>query len=473
MREYLPENLPLYQSIIENYPGSVLVVDRGGTVIFCNRGSIEASGRTEDQIVGWTAYELMRQKVFSRSVLVDSLESGQVTIRYLIINDDENNGMLATGIPVFDSDGSLTHVIAFSQAESFAKEYYAKLEEEKQQLRKMFHYILDTGASKEFVAESAQMRELFHFAETISGISATIIVYGESGTGKEVLVRHIHKCSTLSDQIFLPVNCAAIPKDLMESEFFGYEKGAFTGASREGKPGIFELADKGTLFLDEIGELPWDMQSKLLRVLESGEFKRLGGKSIKTATVRIIAATNRDLLGMVNRGMFREDLYYRLNVIPLRVPPLRERPEDLEPLISFFTAKFNQKHHLSTVLPPETVQELKNYSWPGNVRELKNVVERLVITGGMPASSNELFGPSSERSSVMPAPALSSPCFHPAKIASYREYISAAEREYLKNALASCHGNVAEMAAKAGLHISGVYRKLEKYQLEPKSFRQT
>jgi len=472
MENYLAESLPLYRTIIENYPGSVLVIDHTGTIVFCNKGSMEASGRKEDEIMGWSVYDLVRLKVFNPSVLMSSLESGQITIRYLLVNNDENKGMLAIGIPIFDCNGKLTHVIAYSQAEKFAKEYYSKLEDEKQKLRKMLHYILESVTKKEFVAESPKMRELFNFAETISAISATIIIYGESGTGKEVLVRHIHKCSALSEQIFLPINCAAIPKDLIESEFFGYEKGAFTGANREGKPGIFELSDHGTLFLDEIGELPLDLQSKLLRVLESGEFKRVGGSVVKTTTVRIIAATNRNLLEMVHRGTFREDLYYRLNVIPLHIPPLRERPEDLVPLISFFTAKLNQKHHLNTVLPPDTVGKLSHYSWPGNVRELKNVVERLVITGGISVSDDMLFGPAFESHAVnvaLPLPGLHSDY---EKITSYREYMSAVEKEFLANMLSACHGDVTDMSAKIGLHLSGVYRKLEKYQLTPKSFKQ-
>jgi len=475
--KYTPKNLPLYRDIIENYHGSIMVVNRNGVITFVNRGCRELTKRAEDELVGWSAFELLKTKVFSRSTLVESLESGEVTTRYLTINEDEHRGILARGVPFFDENGQVDHVVAYSQDETFATEYFAKLESEKQQMRQMFHYLLKTGGKsegkKEFIAESPKTKELFHFAETISAVSATVIIYGESGTGKEVLARCIYESSSLADQIFIPVNCAAIPEELMESEFFGYEKGAFTGANREGKPGIFELADHGTLFLDEIGDLPLSMQSKLLRVLESGEFKRLGGSTIKSVNVRIIAATNRNLEEMVQQGTFRDDLYYRLNVIPLRIPPLRERPEDLGPLIGLFLNKYNQKHHLNTQLTPETRDHLLHYSWPGNVRELKNVMERLVITDGAFIGSTLMVNAAQKNPlSARPAddPDRSA---DPEEPVSYREYMEQSEKRFLEHALSACEGNVTQAAERMGAHLSSVYRKLDKYRINPKTYKHT
>ena len=217
-------------------------------------------------------------------------------------------------------------------------------------------------------------------AERAAQLDSTILLHGESGTGKEVFARFIHSHSQRAQQIFLPVNCAAIPRELMESEFFGYDKGAFTGSSREGKVGLFEMAHGGTSFLDEIGELNLPLQSKLLRVLETGEIKRVGGTSIKKVNVRIVAATNRDLKAEVAAGRFRQDLYYRLSAFSVELPPLRSCPEDICFLIDRLMEKIPQKYGVPPKsLSGEAFAKLLSYNWPGNIRELENVIERAVI----------------------------------------------------------------------------------------------
>ncbi len=213
----------------------------------------------------------------------------------------------------------------------------------------------------------------------IARTDSTVLITGESGTEKEVIARFIHRNSFRFREPFIPVNCAAIPEELMESEFFGYDKGAFSGANSRGKLGFFEMADNGTLFLDEIGELSLNLQSKLLRVLETGEFQRFGGVAIKKSDVRLVAATNKDLASMVTRGVFREDLYYRLNVIPVSIPPLRERPEDILKLSDKFLKEFNAKFGTDKAFSKNLLVNFMNYSWPGNARELRNLIERLVI----------------------------------------------------------------------------------------------
>ncbi len=233
----------------------------------------------------------------------------------------------------------------------------------------------------EVIFSSSKMKEIMEIADRIAPSSATVLIEGESGTGKEVLARYIHRKSGRTGR-FVAVNCAAIPETLLESELFGYERGAFTGAvsSKEGK---FELADKGTLLLDEIGDMPLSLQAKLLRVIQEQEVERLGAKGAKKVDVRIIATTNRDLERMVEEGTFREDLYYRLNVIPIKIPPLRERKEDVIPLARHFLDKFAKLYGREGLnLSPEAEEELLNYSWPGNVRELENVIERAVILCG-------------------------------------------------------------------------------------------
>ena len=234
-------------------------------------------------------------------------------------------------------------------------------------------------ASGVIIGQSPSIRKMLDQIGQAAQTDCTVLIIGETGTGKEVLARAVHEQSARAQVSMIKVNCAAIPKDLFESEFFGHEKGAFTGASTT-RIGRFELAHGGTLFLDEIGELPLDIQAKLLRVIQEQEFERVGGQKTHKVDVRIIAATNRDLLEEVNHKRFREDLYYRLNVFPVRIPPLRERQEDLPLLINHILKKFSEKHgKIVENIQPDSLRKLTDYGWPGNIRELENVIERAVI----------------------------------------------------------------------------------------------
>ena len=261
-------------------------------------------------------------------------------------------------------------------------------------------------ASGGIIGHSPSIRKMLDQIAQAAQTDCTVLIIGETGTGKEVLARAVHEQSSRARAPMIKVNCAAIPKDLFESEFFGHEKGSFTGASAK-RVGRFELAHGGTLFLDEIGELPLDIQAKLLRVLQEREFERIGGISTQKVDVRIIAATNRDLLEEVNNKRFREDLYYRLNVFPVRIPPLRERQEDFPLLVNHILTKFSEKHgRVVKDIHPDSLQKLNSYGWPGNIRELENVIERAVIVtknqtltigdwlGKQPVSATECQHPS-------------------------------------------------------------------------------
>jgi PAS domain S-box-containing protein len=256
-------------------------------------------------------------------------------------------------------------------------------EERLQQLqlenRYLHEQMRDDRGSDEMVGEAPEMRAVHHAIEQVARTDATVLITGETGTGKELVARAIHRASPLADRILVKVNCAALPAGLVESELFGHEKGAFTGALNR-KVGRFELADGGTIFLDEIGELPLELQSKLLRVLQEGEFERLGSSTTRRVCVRVIAATNRDLRQAVREQRFREDLYYRLNVFPIHVPPLRGRVDDITQLVRHFVLRISARMGRSIdEVPEETMTALREYQWPGNVRELQNVIERAVI----------------------------------------------------------------------------------------------
>ncbi len=460
----------LLYSIINKYPGPITVTDADGIIIFCSDHG-KYGNFSKQGMEGQSIYTLVKNKVITGSAIIATLKNQKAALQYVTLPGSDT-AFLATSEPIFDSQGKLSYVICFSLSQAMAENYSNTLKAEKQRLRESYNvyfsqYYDNNGT---VIAENPAMKQIFHFAATISKVTAPIIIYGESGTGKDVLARYIHAHSILSKQILLPINCATIPKDLMESEMFGYEKGTFTGGNKEGKPGIFELANHGTLFLDEIGEMPLDLQAKLLRVLDSGELKRLGGKSIKKVTVRILAATNRDLKKMVAEGTFREDLYYRLNVIPLHLPPLRERPEDILAIAQTFIQKFNQKYDKATPWTDELKEELMNYSWPGNIRELRNVIERLVILNGQ-MDMIRPFLPSIKETPLAKTAAMEAPSGRKIPILPYRQFIEKTEKEYFTKMLKYYKGNVTEMSKALGMHFSGIYRKLNKYNLVPHDYK--
>jgi TyrR family helix-turn-helix protein len=234
--------------------------------------------------------------------------------------------------------------------------------------------------SEEVIAVSPQMLHVFDLARRVAGFDSTVLILGESGVGKEVLANFIHKNSARSQGPFVKINCGALPEELLESELFGYESGAFTGANKSGKIGLFEAAEGGVIFLDEIGEMSPSLQVKVLRVLQEHEFTRVGGVEPVQVNCRIIAATHRNLQERIRQGLFREDLFYRLYVVPIHIPPLRERHEDIPALIQYFLNRYNQKYGTQKIIHSNVIQILQHYPWPGNVRQLSNLIERLVVT---------------------------------------------------------------------------------------------
>lgn len=292
--------------------------------------------------------------------------------------------LLVTAIPVFNDQGEIKRVVSISKDITDADKLRSELKQTKKLLQRyeseLATHRIEAMKDSEVIYRSKNMEELLELLKRVATVETTILITGETGVGKEVIAKYIHGISSRNKGPFIKVNCGAIPENLMEAELFGYEKGAFTGARSEGKPGLIEVADGGTLFLDEIGELPLSLQVKLLRVLQEKEFIKVGGvKNIKV-DVRIIAATNKDLKKMVKNGEFREDLYYRLNVVPVTVPPLRERLVDIPILAHHFLVKYNEKYGYAKQLTKEVIECFMRYSWPGNVRELENVIERLVVT---------------------------------------------------------------------------------------------
>lgn len=322
----------------------------------------------------------------------------------------------------------------------------------------------DAAGRYKIIGQTAKMHAVYGMIEKVSKSPTTVLISGESGTGKELVARALHDSSDRSSAPFIQVNCGAIPENLFESELFGHEKGAFTGAIG-GKPGRFELADGGTLFLDEIGELPKDMQVKLLRVLQDGTFERVGGVRSQTVDVRLVAATNRDLVKEVKDGAFREDLYYRLNVIPIKLPPLRDRSDDIPLLTEHFVAKFNSR--LGTQIQevtPEAMAALMSHHWPGNIRELENLIERSVLLceGGR-ISMADLPGLVEDG-----APDIGDDEELPMEMGLkeyVRVYTAKLERSRIQRALEEESGNVTHASKKLGISRKSLQLKMKEYGL--------
>lgn len=327
--------------------------------------------------------------------------------------------------------------------------------------------IQETYRFDNIIGTNRQMKEIFEKVVKVAKTDANVFIYGEGGTGKELIARTIHSMSRRREYAFVPVDCMTLPSNLLESEFFGHEKGAFSGAI-SAKSGLFELAHKGTLFLEEICELNYDLQSKLLRVLQERQFRRLGSSQLMEVDMRIISTSNRIPETAVSENILREDLYYRLNVIPIYLPPLRERRDDIELLVFHFVKKFCTSNQSSLIkISPEAMRYLKNYHWPGNVRELQNVVERVVSL-----SSNKYVHPedlpdhilnNSEINSFLPSPDMS---LKDAR----RKWMEKFERNYLIELLHKCNGNISEVARVAQSNRMTIYRMIKNYNISTKKF---
>lgn len=338
-------------------------------------------GYKPEDLVGKSIYELERTGVFRPSITRLVLERKE---KVQVVQTTGLGGrLMVVGTPIKDEQGNIIRVVNFCRDISEERRLQAELEDArellegyKQELRKLSEM---TAKEAGLIYKSEAMKQVITLAGKMAEVDSTVLILGESGVGKEVVASYIHQNSQRRDKPYIKLNCSAIPEHLLESELFGYEKGAFTGATKEGKPGLFELANEGTLFLDEIGELPLSLQVKLLRVLQEHELVRIGGTKPIKIDVRIIAATNRNLQEETRQGRFREDLYYRLNVVPVHIPPLRERTDDILPLVIFFRYRFTKKYKKEKTFSQEVLDCLHLYRWPGNVRELQNIVERLIV----------------------------------------------------------------------------------------------
>ncbi|WCK55705.1 sigma 54-interacting transcriptional regulator [Aneurinibacillus sp. Ricciae_BoGa-3] len=374
----------LFTSIFESSYDGIYVADANGNGVMVNEAYTRITGMQKEELIGKNLKDLVREGIISESVSLKVLTYNKPLT---IIQTVRGKEVLATGSPVYNQQGQIEYIVTNVRDISELNRLKVELQQSKALTQKYINEIKEFKMKEKMqllldgvIAQSEEMIRVLHLIEKVARVDSTVLLLGESGVGKEVIAKLIHRASGRSQGPLIKVNCAAIPHHLLESELFGYEKGAFTGADSRGKPGLFEQAEGGTIFLDEIGDMPLDLQVKLLRVLQELEITRVGGRKSIKVNARVLSATHQSLEEMVAKGTFRQDLYYRLNIVPIKIPPLRERSSDIVPLACFFLNKMNQKYGLEKTFHPETLMFMEQYAWPGNIREMENLIERLAIT---------------------------------------------------------------------------------------------
>ncbi|MGI6072005.1 MAG: sigma-54 interaction domain-containing protein [Lachnospiraceae bacterium] len=446
---------------LDYYFGFIFITDGKGDVLYINKRAAESMGTSMEELSTLNVNDLERIGMVSKSVCVEVIQSRKKATR-IITYPRTGQTIVVVCIPIFNETGELSMTVAFSQSEAEISNVLRDIEREKCLAKETINYMSNIQPDVfPIIAESATSKKVFEYASMVSDTNIPVLLYGESGTGKEVTARFIHKNSDRSRGPFLAINCAAIPHGLFEAEFFGYAKGAFTGAKKEGKAGIFEMANGGTLFMDELGEMPLDMQTKLLRALDNGTFIHVGSTAEQKSDVRIIAATNRDLRAMVANGEFREDLYYRISVIPIRMPPLRERPEDIIALSNMFLNAYNRKYRKNARFSDDTIRIFFDYSWPGNIRELKNIIERMIITSDSD-ELNVMDDMPSDRPKIILESMNDNKSDETYQGESLKSQMTYYERKIIEQAIDYCGGNIEAAADKLGISRSGLYQKLKK-----------
>ncbi|MEW6423966.1 MAG: sigma 54-interacting transcriptional regulator [Bacillota bacterium] len=449
-------------ALIESSYDGIWITDGKGVTLRVSKSYEKFSGIKAEEVVGRSMEELVKEGYYSDSAALHVLARKEpVTLVHEIKTGKK---AMVTASPVFDDQGNIWRIIANVRDITLLDDLQKQLAEMRR-LSQRYEYELrqmrELNGVK-IIGESKAIQDVINLALRLAGVDTTVFIQGESGVGKGLVAELIHRHSQRKNGPFIKLNCGAIPENLLESELFGYEKGAFTGACKEGKPGMFELANKGILFLDEITELPLHLQVKLLQAVQDQEIYRVGGTRLIRLDVRIIAATNKDVAALVAKGLFREDLYYRLNVVPVVIPPLRERKEDIPILINYYINLFDKKFNLKKKISSSAVDYLTSYHWPGNVRELENVVQRLVLLSPgeiieVDDLPKHILG---EKKAVHDGYVLTLP-----RDISMREALEEVEKKLLKMALME-QGSTRRAAKQLAIDQSTVVRKAQKYKIE-------
>lgn len=437
----------------------ILVTKADSTIMLINQKHALTDMFTVEEIVGQSLINFVEGGFYTFLSPVDVYRMAEILEEKKTLNFEaivkSGRRLLVSANPILNEDGKVYRVVYTSRDITALERMRRELEKEAN-LRMFYEQHLKHEAGEDFIFRSKEMKDVFDIVMKVCKVDSNIFLDGESGVGKGVVARKIHELGPRKDQPFVQLNCAAIPENLFEAELFGYDEGAFTGAKKQGKPGLLELAGEGTIFLDEIADLPGSLQAKLLQVLQEGEFRRVGGVTPIRLKARVITATNQDLEELIRQNRFREDLYYRLCVVPIHIPPLKHRPGDTLLLADYFLQKFNSQYGLRKKLDEDVRKWMCHYQWPGNVRELQNIIERLAIV-----SETEIITlrdiPDSYRSKVMGF--ADNEAF---KTPSLKEVNEAAERRLLESVIRS-NKSSRQAARELGISQATLLRKAHKY----------
>lgn len=459
----LQEAVKEFNAVFDTSSDSMYITDGEGKTLRINAACNMTTGLKKEDVVGLNVKDIVAKGLFNKSSTLEVLKTKS---KVTILQNVTDRVVIVTGTPLFDEQGNIWRVVSRARDITELNRWKNQTEEERRLKDQYYSELVEMRVDQmkrgegDFVASSAEMQKVVELAMRVARTDSTILVRGESGVGKEVVTRFIHRNSTRKKSALMKINCAAIPENLLESELFGYEPGAFTGAQKKGKVGLIELANNGTLFLDEIGEMPLALQAKLLQVIQERTFYRVGGTKAIEVDIRIIAATNRDLEKLVEEKKFREDLFYRLNVIPIMIPSLRDRKADIVPLLGVFLDKFNKKHQMDKKISNDAFSYLLRYRWPGNIRELENMVEQLVVITPadliepqhLPGYIHNLPNPLDKQNKVTVPGVVSLP-----------EAIEEVEKQLFLSAYENCK-NTYQAAKMLGVSQPTVVRKLKKYK---------
>lgn len=445
-----------FQKVVDSLIDGVYVTDDKAVTQYVNPAYCKHTGIQPEEILGRSVTEIAEEgALFGKAVSADVISLKRNVTGTGVVKNHKGKSVpaYATGVPIFGEDGRVTNV-AVSVFDTDSLIYRVTEFRNTVHVEKAVQILdrFDEEDMNPMVGNDASMRSIRRTIARAAPTDVTILITGESGVGKEVVADSIYSASDRKGRPYVKVNCTAIPGNLLESELFGYEKGSFTGALNQGKAGLFELANHGTILLDEIGDLPYELQTKLLRVLQQKEVLRIGGKKPISLDVRVIAATNADLKQKIKDGRFREDLYYRLSVVPIFIPPLRERRGDIDKLVKHYFFEYCTKHAHTVTVPDETLEIFRRYPWPGNVRELQNVIEYMVICceGNVlqPQVLAAYLGMDSRRAGETPA--------------SLKAAVDSYEKELIARAIEEC-GGVRKAARALDVDPSTISRKARKY----------
>lgn len=455
---YLNELYEEFYAIVESVDEGIYVTDEKGNTLRTNQAYKNMSGLTNEDLIGKNVENLVKEGVFSKSGTLEVIKNRNPIrfVQTIKVNNSEKH-IMSTCRPVYNNNNEFFRVLTIARDITELKKLQNELEEMKQ-LTLHYKERLDSVekdilAKNNIIAKSEKMKSIINKVYKVAKYDTTILITGESGVGKELIANLIYESSGRSKGPFIKINCAAIPDNLIEAELFGYEKGAFTGAINS-KKGIFEAANHGCLFLDEIGDLSLDGQGKLLRVLQEKEIRPVGSnKNIKIDT-RIIAATNKKLEDLIKKGLFREDLFYRLNILSIHIPPLRERKDDIWELVNYYINFYNKKYNLNKKVSLEVIHILENYTWPGNIRELRCLIEQLMIICDSNIIEKDNLSMKLLKNTYLIPDILDS------NNSNLKDIVSNFELKIITDTIEQC-GSIRKAAKKLGVHYSTLAKKLK------------